>query len=251
MSAHEAEWRIEGNAGQLRCGPLTGCVEADGRGVRFLAATWRGVSCEAIGALITAGPGPRPQVIEVQEQYVRGCDFVVAYARSADYPVAPQFYWRATHHPAHSAVQIEMIVSVQTDLLDSRPEASVNSFALQSRLFHASRLRADAFCEVGESKTLSRTAGGPLAEELFVFRHEPLGVSYAQLVHPSDFVAAELQLAEGRPPLVSVELFPDSLEKGVIRLARICGWFLPAENDLAVAVELAKQFLAEPLPLTA
>jgi hypothetical protein len=45
-------------------------------------------------------------------------------------------------------------------------------------------------------------------------------------------------------------LFPERLEKGVIRLARICGWFMPAENDLATAVELAKRFVAEPPPLT-
>src|SRR5262245_53142742 len=121
-----ADWRIEGEAGCVSCGPLIGRVEADGMGVRFLVATWRGISADAFGALITAGPGPRPQAIEIKERYVRGCDFVAAYAKRADYPVVPQFYWRATLHEALSAVQIQMILSVQTDLLDSHPEVSVN-----------------------------------------------------------------------------------------------------------------------------
>jgi hypothetical protein len=83
---------------------------------------------------------------------------------------------------------------------------------------------------------------------LFVFRQPELGLSYAEMVHPTDFVSAE---ANGRPPTcVRSTLFPEGLEKGVIRRARICGWFLPTENDLETAVELAKQFVDEPLPLT-
>jgi hypothetical protein len=50
---------------------------------------------------------------------------------------------------------------------------------------------------------------------------------------------------------VIAKLFPEHLEKGVIRRGRVCGWFMPAENDLETAVALARQFVAEPLPLTA
>jgi hypothetical protein len=71
------------------------------------------------------------------------------------------------------------------------------------------------------------------------------------MVHPSDFVTAQVQWNESGSPMVSATLFPESLEKGVIRRARLSGWFLPAENDLQAAVELAKRFVNEPLPLTA
>jgi hypothetical protein len=246
-----AAWRIEGEVGCLSCGPLDARVEADGLGVRLLVATWRGMPSDAFGALITAGPGPRAPVIEIKERYVRGCDFIATYARTDDFPVAPQFYWRAAQHASHSAVQIQMILSVQTDLLDSHPEASVNSFALESQLFHASKLHAAAFEELMSSNALAASGGGASREHLFVFRNENLGLSYAQMVHPSDFVAVDWRVEQSRPPLVSSTLFPESLEKGVIRRARISGWFLPAENDLAAAVQLAQQFVDEPLPLTA
>jgi hypothetical protein len=162
---------------------------------------------DAFGALITAGPGPRPPVIEIKERYVRGCDFVATYARTADFPVAPQFYWRAAQHAALSAVQIQMILSVQTDLLDSHPEASVNSFALESRLFHARKLHAAAFDEIASSNSLAASDSGASREQLFVFRNENLDLSYAQMVHPSDFVAVDWRVEESRPPLVSSTLF--------------------------------------------
>jgi len=246
-----AEWRIEGDACWLSCGPLSGRVEADELGVRFLVATWRGFPSDAFGALITAGPGPRPPVIEIKERYVRGCDFVATYAKSTEFPVAPQFYWRAALHESLAAVQIQMILSVQTDLLDSHPEASVNSFALESRLFHASTLRAEAFREVAAVTPPAPVDHNASREHLFVFRNESFGLSYAQMVHPTDFVTAEIHSNASHPWLVDSTLFPEFLEKGVIRRARISGWFLPAENDLAAAVQLAKQFVEEPLPLTA
>jgi hypothetical protein len=44
--------------------------------------------------------------------------------------------------------------------------------------------------------------------------------------------------------------FPNDWKKGVIRRARIAGWFLPLANDLAAAAALAQAFVGEPLPLT-
>ena len=82
----------------------------------------------------------------------------------------------------------------------------MNSFAIESRLYHAPRLQADAFREVNESAIHEGDAG---REHLFVFRNEGLDLSYAQMVHPSDFVAVQIQVTEGRPALVSATLFPE------------------------------------------
>ena len=74
-------------------------------------------------------------------------------------------------------------------------------------------------------------------------------MSYAHMVHPSDFVSMRLKVAL-YAGVAESQLFPEHLEKGVIRRGRICGWFMPLENDLQTAVELARQFVNEPLPLT-
>ena len=79
---------------------------------------------------------------------------------------------------------------------------------------------------------------------------------YAQILHPSDFESIELryQLHDVKGAFTAWHikslLLHQPLEKGVIRRARICGWFMPAENDLQTAVELARRFVDEPLPLT-
>jgi hypothetical protein len=88
---------------------------------------------------------------------------------------------------------------------------------------------------------------------LLLARNPRADLSYAELPLPADCSSAEVEFSfpEARVRLVRTRLVADRLEKGVIRRARICGWFLPSENDLAAAVELAKQFVDEPLPLTA
>jgi len=248
---NNTHWTLEGDIARLSCGPLVACVEADGVGVRASVSTWQGAPADAFGLFVTAGPGPRPARIQVQERYIRGHDYVVTYAKADDYPVAPQFYWRAAYHAPLRAVQLQLILSVQTDLLDSRPEVSLTSFALESRLFHASSLDAGAFTEVPSSDAATQLEAAASREHLFVFRNQRLGLSYAQFVHPTDFVAAEIRAEPSRPRLVVATLFPESLEKGVIRRGRISGWLLPPENDLAAAAQLARQFVDEPLPLTA
>jgi len=250
MSESQTPWRIEGNAGLLTCGPLEGRVEFDGRGVRLIVSTWNGQLSDGFGAMITAGPGPRPPVLEAGEQYVRGRDLVASYVRTDGYPFAPHFYWRATHHASVGAVQIEMILSVQTDLLDSHPEASIHSFGLKSQLFAACGLKEQQFDEVDRQRESISFDSRDCNEHLLLFRNEAFNVSYAELFHPSDFVERRATLKNESWFCESV-LFPERLEKGVIRRARISGWFLPAENDLATAVKLARQFIDEPLPLTA
>ena len=49
---------------------------------------------------------------------------------------------------------------------------------------------------------------------------------------------------------ITSKLFPERLEKGVIRRGRICAWFLPREADLAIAAELFRRFVSQPPPLT-
>ena len=70
------------------------------------------------------------------------------------------------------------------------------------------------------------------AEHLFVFRRADLGLSYAEMVHPSDFVSA---YTAPRMSPSTRSFFPERLEKGVIRRGRICGWLLPSENDLTLS----------------
>lgn len=155
------------------------------------------------------------------ETYIRGNDFVASFEQPGPLPAVPQLYWRVRPRSSTAAIGIELIVSMRTDLLDSRPQMSVIS-------------------EIGNSDA------GDLTLRLL---HVSAEVSYFQLVHPDDFFAVEERRIENKRRITTT-LFPERMEKGVIRRARICGWFLPAENDLSLAAELAQEFIAESPPLT-
>jgi hypothetical protein len=237
-------WGLDDEAATLQCGPLTARVHLNELSAGLSDLAWRGRSCTAFEVL-------RPRVApdtQLVESYVRGADLVANFTQSVTCAVAPHYYWRARNIASFEAAGIEMVVSVQTDLLESQPGSVVRSLAQGVRLFHAARLEPRAFAEHGANQPLSSES----ATNLVVFRHDQLGISYAELVHPSDLESFQLAFRQdGRSGTISVLFQKPQLEKGVIRRARICGWFLPAENDLAVAVELARQFIDEPLPLTA
>ncbi len=184
------------------------------------------------------------------EAYIRGNDLVSTYESRLPHG-APQIYWRL-HAGSPPAIGVEVVLSMRTELLDSQPLSAVDSMAADVRAFHSTSLDATDFAPVDFDGAPHRWTSADAATHLFALRSERLKMTYAEMVHPSDFVSAVLSKPE--PEIDSWHLksvlFPESLEKGVIRRARICGWFLPAENDLAVAVQLARKFIEEPLPLT-
>src|SRR5262245_48826049 len=249
MSASEVSWRIERDGASLACGPLMAHAGCAPDGLDFLLERWNG---QALGSLfhvlISAGPRQPGESLLIAELYDRGSDFVAEFSRTEAQRIAPQVYWRAVHHRSLSAVSIELVLSVHTELLDSAPTWPVDSFVQGARLFHASDLGQPQFEEVTHA---ARSFNQAASEQLFVFRASASGLSYAQMVHPSDFVSAEVSFDDQRTPRLFSTLFPERLEKGVIRRGRVCGWFMPAENDLVTAVSLARQFVHEPLPLTA
>jgi len=244
-----ARWNINGPAATLTCGPLEAIARCDDQGLDVIARKWAGQDIPGVSVLCSAGPTQCAGILDVAERYVRGNDFIATCRPAGEHRIAPQIYWRASFHPAVNAVRIELVISAQTDLLDSGPAWSISSILRDSGLFYSNLHAEPSFIEISRAEhNFVRQAES--AAHLFVFRVPGLGISYAQMVHPSDFVSAHAPL-EQTPHLVQATLFPEHLEKGVIRRARICGWFLPAENDLETAVALARQFVDEPLPLTA
>lgn len=246
------QWRLDGAAAQLQCGPLSGRVRLDRLAAGFGDKTWQRQPCDRFAVLQIAAPlaetAPQP---EPAESYIRGSDLVATWPRVPPATVAPQIYWRAGFDEGMSAARVEVVLSMHTDLLDSRPQSAIHSVGFQCELYHAAELRESAFERLSAGSPDSFDASQS-ATHLFVLRNDELKLSYAEMVHPGDFDVVQID-TQGAPLgvyRIQSRLFPERLEKGVIRRGRISGWFLPAENDLAAAVELAKRFIDEPLPLT-
>jgi hypothetical protein len=91
-----------------------------------------------------------------------------------------------------------------------------------------------------------------VAPGAFLFRLLDRPFSYIELVDPADCDAALIGNQPETPTAVqlSYQLFPEPIEKGVIRRARVRGLLLPRKDDVAVARDCYRQLLAAPPPLT-
>ena len=184
------------------------------------------------------------------ERYVRGPDLVAAYEESAQWPVRVDALWRvASPAPGEPFVAaVELLVSVRTRALDSRPE-----LAVQSRVPAAEVLRLIG-PEDARYRPLSPAPEAMRPEEgpgCLLFRLPRSDFSYAEMVHPADFQYDELtRSAEGDGTFrISHRLFSEPLEKGVIRRARVEGVFLPRSDDMQIAAAHYTVFAAAEPPL--
>jgi hypothetical protein len=274
MSNPVWRWKVPGEAAVLSCGSLRAMAIVYEMGGFISLHEWRGqktsfafddeqlgeLNIAALHALAYMPPRFRSESLELADAYLRGNDMVASYAESGGQRVAPEIYWRASYSEEFAATRIELIVSVRTGLLDSEPTSSVySSTKVEAELLHAASLDPAGFepvtpwpdtqpDEQSPAKVIDATHS---SEHLFVIRLPQYDLTYAQMVHPSDFVSTDTHVHSDLQVSLGSKLFPERLEKGVIRRGRICGWFMPIDNDLETAVALARQFVDEPLPLTA
>jgi hypothetical protein len=190
------------------------------------------------------------------ELYGRLEDLVITYEQQSPGTVRPQVYWRVLSTNGLAEFGIEYVLSMQTDRLDSTPTCAIASqVAGPSEVLHAGNESAAESSEpwvsldthAGSSASFHAAEGRPCA----LFRPEGVEWSYLEMLYPGDFTSA--QCGPVSPPAgvqIRWRLFAESLEKGVIRRARLRGFVIPRANDLEVAERLWMDFLVSELPLT-
>ena len=149
----------------------------------------------------------------------------------------------------------DLILSVNTSLLDNNPQSRVSSrIAAIETVFE---LVADAagkltFQEVDPAKSGS-TAGRieyMSGTGCFLTRIGSSELSFAQMVHPVDFGGAILDVNQ-QSFAISHQLFQQRLEKGVILRARVRAAVLRRQDDLSTAQAAYERFANAEPPLTA
>jgi hypothetical protein len=181
------------------------------------------------------------------EVYVRQSDLIATYAPSEGRNVQSQIYWRASQ--SATVASVELIISAQTHLLDSRPSLLALTSLPGGQVIQLAA-GADQFAELSLD---DRSRADYLPEQvtpLFLFRPHAATYSYAEMVQPADFAGASLELRGGELLRFSHHLFAERLEKGVIRRVRLRGIFLPRQGDLEQALVSYREFIGSPLPLT-
>jgi hypothetical protein len=147
---------------------------------------------------------------------------------------------------------LELIVSVQTSLLESMPALTVNSDTAVTELLRLTDVNRSRF-ETIEAQSSSRfDADGSPAPGCYLFRL-PLGeFSYAEMVHPADFRGSTLTPADhSRRVRTGHALFRQFLEKGVILRARVRGVLVTRTRDAETVALCYRVFAGGEPPLTA
>lgn len=175
--------------------------------------------------------------------YVRGNDLIAKYKSGAD-EFQRELYWRLYNFDSPTDFfGVEMIYSLQTDLLHSQPDPCIVS-ALKFQ--EVSYWAADGDPLIGQLKWLKQDSAAGC--QLIVARLDG-GTQLAIAVYPTDLVRMELAQTSGETTL-NCRLNADFLEKGVIRRTRLfalCSSSAVSENDI---VQVAQTFLDSKTPLT-
>lgn len=241
-------WQLADDSATLSLPALTARVNVLEPWRGLLAPQWCSAALPATLAILQVDAreliAPNRLPLEV---YVRQQDLIATYAPSEGRNVQTQIYWRAAQ--LDGVATVELILSAQTHLLDSRPSLMALSTLPAGAVFHLPD-HADRLTEVSLDSQSRLEFAADQRVPLFLFRPHGAAYSYAEMVQPSDFAGASLELRGEEVLRFSHPLFAERLEKGVIRRVRLCGALLPRDGDLEQALELYRRFVSEPLPLT-
>lgn len=243
-------WRLSAASAKLQSASLYGEVDlrSPDRGLFNLARRDQALTeHEILGVHLAANEAAGESL---SDGYERGGDLIATYEQTAARPMRVQVYWRAADAGA-LGTSIDLQLSVQTSLLDSRPAL----FAM-TRLPNAD-VRRLVNAASGQWETLQPSGQRPWALEshseplCWLFRWPQMGLSYLELAMPGETRRSELSLSADCRLTLSHEVFAEPLEKGVILRTRIRGAYLPSDADEQLAAQAWREFVAAPPPLTA
>ncbi|MEN1678096.1 MAG: hypothetical protein AAGJ46_00775 [Planctomycetota bacterium] len=212
----DCSWRIDGV--KAECLALGARIDLShpGDGVRL------GSAVQAFGVR----PAVEDAMFPLVDYYARGTDLVASYGPCDAFPFRTEVYWRG------DGVGLQFIVSVETDLLDSHPVILV-----------LSRVSA---CGGVDSDYAPR-----MSEERVVRVQQLGGGDWCEVVHPSDQREAshKWRFLQGGIGESRWSLFSQSLEKGVIRRARLACRLFDSDDSNTVS-SWASEFAEQSIPLT-
>lgn len=255
MAQNTEYWTLEHRVARLRLDTATARVDVaqPQLGVQELRLDSRSID----GQLLALAPSEAVATwpARVADAYVRGPDLVATYAGGAfedgtSWPYSPQVYWTILppEHGSEIVASLALVVSIQTDLLDTHPRIDVRSNLTAEEVL--------LICVSGDEMLVDSHVEGVQAIDprasayAIVWRFEDGTPSYAEIMPTTDFRQLAVERLSTGEFQSRWELFAEFLEKGVIRRARLQSLFVPRENDVQLVAECCRAIESQPLPLT-
>ena len=243
-------WQLADSQASFTLGPLSAQVNVaqPDRGIHALKVG--SIPCSDTSLLRVRLPHDPRSRLELGETYVRTSDLVATYQPLPPFTLQPQIYWRLRHDAQRAAYGIELLLSMHTSQLYSEPQTPVSSqVAGVSAVTTWSRDGRQQLLSLAPTPLSLRDGDGGVG--LLAFEPAIGGHIYVEMIHPTDFGGLTIERTADGACIAAVQVFQEHLEKGVIRRARACGWFLAQPDWQTHAWELYQAFSAEQPPLTA
>jgi hypothetical protein len=187
---------------------------------------------------LTPSPASIDGAEPVTESYIRGNDLIAVYGMASGRTASPQITWSVREQ--RPALLMDIIISMQTPLLASDPSLSSTTSVVADETLVATISR-ERLHFVPANQADEALSG------VFLFRLADTNLSYVEAIYPSDFVPTEVNV---QAETLSYRIICESLEKGVIRKARLRGMIVARDHDMATAIEAYESMLAAEPPLT-
>lgn len=241
MSA-DSYWQVDDNQATITVPTFSASIDMQFPEKGLYAVKYNG---KAIGDISTLKISQQPTTPKggetIIESYRRGDDLIVKYAQTPARSARPQLDWSLIE--LSGAVGIQATIAMQTSLLDSDPTVQARSVLGDGELLYQPSNAKEWHSSDGDASI------GATALSLLLFRPTDADWSYAEVIYPSDFQGASVsKTTKGLE--IEISLFPEFLEKGVIRKGRIQSLFMSRTNDQQIAVEAHNALAHSAAPLT-
>ncbi len=241
-----ATWNINGAVATATLGDYQITVDAadPSRGVQWTTSAVKGFNGNTLQFI---PPVSAKSVPVLTDLYVRGSDLIASYEQLPGAEVQPQLYWRLLEHAELEAVGVQLLLSMQTSLLQSEPRCTVvsNLDGVRTAIWNWKE-KTWWGGDVAQPIDLRST---PSAGGFVTWFSQPKEAnSYIEVIYPDDQVTQHVTLGRSEACF-----FAEHLEKGVIRRGRIAGWIAPNQKLMAGPVTPLQLFQVaqqEALPLT-
>lgn len=173
--------------------------------------------------------------------YIREPDLIATYGKQTNQENHAEIMWRhmISTNKKQSIVGVEVVATLQTDklyqpaILTSQTTLTSGTISTYSR----------------EGTWLNRETNAPTANTIAILCHFSNGASYLEIAHPMDAHGFTLDCSDESTRWEFL-LLDQEIEKGVIRRARIQGWWCREPLTQDAASELIENLANSPLPLT-
>jgi hypothetical protein len=260
-------WTLTGHVARLSAGEFSATVNVERPGLGIHDIAWAGRRIDALrNWLALAEDGTKAneamaaeEVRAIEDCYVRGRDLVAVYAETKDHPLRYVVYWRAlgADELCGAAAGLDVVVSVQTSVLDVTPKVWLGSACDVDAAWSAGaagsawRPLKASHGEEGDHAYLLELAGGEWCA--------------AEMIHSQDRIESTARLAGdtltiGKAVQTRHQVLGLRLEKGVLLRARMRALLVRCDNRGAdeartdnareVVAQCRKQFERGELPLT-